>query len=152
MNMMWNNCVFLPAVGKQTQFLHIIFTEPGKVILEVPFNYRAQRSPACKSGRGRRRQSRPWAPEVPPVRFVQTTKRVRANQFYGCEFYCGDRTPVRSLIQQCYRDHWCRQHWLPPPASGIHGMNLKLIMMVILMADLKEEQKCPSRTYSGDAS
>ena len=34
--MMFNNCVFLPAVGKQTQLFHITFTEPGKVILEVP--------------------------------------------------------------------------------------------------------------------
>ena len=31
-----NNCVFLPAVGKQTQLFHTILTEPGKVILEVP--------------------------------------------------------------------------------------------------------------------
>ena len=34
--MMWNNYVFLPAVGKQTQLCHILFTEPGKGIIEVP--------------------------------------------------------------------------------------------------------------------
>ena len=37
-NIMLNNCVFLPVVGKQTQLFHIIFTEPGKVSLEVPCN------------------------------------------------------------------------------------------------------------------
>ena len=37
--MMLSSCVFLPAVGKQTQLFHIIFIEPGKVILEVPCIY-----------------------------------------------------------------------------------------------------------------
>ena len=29
-NMMRNNYVFLPALGKQTQLFHTLFTEPGK--------------------------------------------------------------------------------------------------------------------------
>ena len=34
------HCVFLPAVGEQTQLFHITFTEPGKGSLEVPCTLR----------------------------------------------------------------------------------------------------------------
>ena len=35
-NIMRNNCVFLPAVGTQRQLFHIIFTEPREGFLEDP--------------------------------------------------------------------------------------------------------------------
>ena len=34
--MMWNNCICLSTACRITQLFHFIFTEPGKVILEVP--------------------------------------------------------------------------------------------------------------------
>ena len=69
-NLMWNNCVFLPAVGKQTQFFHIIITEPGKVILEVSCTAAAfdNRLP-CSLGQSFLQQPMPWpqdAPKLPP--------------------------------------------------------------------------------------
>ena len=34
--MMRNSYIILPALGKKTRMFHILFTRPGKVILEVP--------------------------------------------------------------------------------------------------------------------
>ena len=41
-NMMLNNCVFLPKLGKQIQSFHVILTELVKVILEVPCSLRLE--------------------------------------------------------------------------------------------------------------
>ena len=94
-NMRRTNCVLLPAAGRRTQFVLLIFTKPGRSLLAEPcrpFN----RFCVCLGKRGQIVQIREGADEI-PIDCVFHDKG-------PTDLTKGAESPVHLLVRKSYMD------------------------------------------------